>query len=94
MLLAELLVPTSRFPQISTLDVGLVVPMPTLPLASIRNGEVSGDVASSTTNDGVVPVLVIASLPHGVDELIPTLPAVETVSRSAQLAEQSVILNS
>ena len=55
---------------------GDVVPMPTFPLASIMKGELSGDVASSTTNDGPLPVLVTESFAHGVVVPTPILPVV------------------
>ena len=53
---------------------GPVWPMATLPLASIMNGVVSGEVLSSTRKLGPVPVLVRESLAHGVVEAMPTLP--------------------
>ena len=56
------------------------VPIPTFPLASIMKGVESGEVASSTTKLGPVPVLVTESLPHGEVVPIPTFLLESTIS--------------
>ena len=61
-------------PSTSSLYRGVEIPTPTFPLASIMKGVVSGEVESSTTNEGFVVVFVIDNVAHGVEVAIPTLP--------------------
>ena len=61
-------------PTTESLAYGLLVPIPTFPLASTINGVLSGEVESSAIKVGPVPVLVMESLPHGVVVPMPMLP--------------------
>ncbi len=47
---------------ISSFASGVLVPIPTSPVEVIINGDVSGDVESSTTKEGPEPVLTTESL--------------------------------